>query len=341
MRKHIVFRPRISEVLESRAVPTVTGVVTPTGLLGLSVTLPGQVAISSSRVQAAFAAFDQSYLAAVDNVLLAPGPDGLVVPSANREAFDLAIEGSLVTLANDLVGSLGGTTAGSTAATQVVDAIVGPDSTSLESQLLALPTTTVEVALPPTANVVSVPAVVSNIPLLVSTAEQVRPTLRPTVTSDGLGGSTTANPSSTASSSPSTPATGASQAIRSAFGNFLNDYFRAVQGVLLAPDATGQVSPQAHRAAFDAQVGQALQSLETRLASTLIGHPATSSLDPQVKAALEGNGAGSLKNRLANLATPGGSQAAVVRDFTLGSTKAIAQALSLIGADVAKVLGAK
>ncbi len=338
MRNHRVVRPR-SEALEPRAVPTaaVTGVTVPTGLPGISVTLPSQVPVNSPQVKAAFVAFDQSFVNAVDRVLLAPGPDGLVVPSANRAAFDAAIEGSLEALAAALVRSLGTPSpTSSTAASQVSDAITGGGSASLESQLQALSTGAIELSLAPLANVVSVSTTVqAPIPLVVTTAEQVRPTLRPPVSSEDLAVSFIAEPASTSSSSASTKAAGD---VRSAFNNFLNDYFKAVQGVLLAPDAAGQVNPRGSRAAFDARVGQALQALDLRLTSALGRYPATSTLAPQIKSALEGAGAASLKGQLANLPTPGGPQAAVVRDFTLGSTQAIARALSLISGDVTRAL---
>ena len=335
MRKHRALRLRGVESLEPRAVPaaTVVGVTIPTGLPGISVTLPSQVPVDSPQVKAAFVAFDQSFLNAVDNVLLAPGPNGLVVPSANRAAFDAAIENSLDLLATALLQSLGNTSATSPAAAQISDAITGGGSNSLESQIQALSTEAIEVALPPIPNLVTVSESQTVVPLTVATAELVRPTLRPPVSSEDLATNLVADPTSAASSSSR-----AANDIRSAFNNFLNDYFKAVQGVLLAADANGQVDPQAHRAAFDARVNQALQSLDLRLSATIVHYPAASPLAPQVQSAIGGAGAASLKSRLSGLATPDGPQAAVVRDFTLGSTKAIARALSLISGDVTKLL---
>ena len=332
MRKHHAFRPRVSEILEPRAVPSAAGVATPTGILGITVTLPGQVSTSNPRVQAAFAAFDQSYIRAVDTVLLAPGPDGLVVPLRNRAAFDSAVEQSLNTLARQLIQTLGNTSTSSTAADQVASAILGGGSNSLEGRLLALSTAAIGLQVPGTSTTAdgSSQALVANV---VTTAEQVRPTHRVPVV-EGVLPSTIA-----ADAASATPSSKVAEDVRSAFGNFLNDYFKAVQGVLLAPGAGGQADPQAHRANFDARVDQALRSLETRLSSTVGRYPATSALGPQVRSAIEGNGAGSLKTQLANLATPGGPQAAIVRDFTLGSTRAIAQALSLINGDVSRLLG--
>ena len=334
MSKHRAFRPQLSEILESRAVPsTVVGASTPTGILGISVTLPRQISPSSPQVQAAFAAFDQSYIRTVDNVLFAPGADGLVVPPRNRAAFDAAVERSLETLAQQLISSLNPastTSAGSTAASQVVSAIIGGGSNSLEGQLLALPVAAIGAEVPGNSAIANGSAQ-SPVPNVVDAAEQVRPTVRVPV-AEAAGPSTT--PADATSTSSTTPAD-----VRSAFNNFLNDYFKAVQGVLLAPGAGGQANPRARRADFDAEVDQALRSLGTRLSATLARDPSTSALGPQVQSTLAGTGAGSLKGQLASLATPDGSQAAVVRDFTLASTRAIAQALSLIAGDVSRLLG--
>jgi hypothetical protein len=331
------FRPRVSDNLEARAVPATLGVVVPSGVLGLNVTLPTQVPVQSPEVQAAFTAFDQSYINAVDNILLAPNANGLIVPSANRTSFNSAIDQSLETLAEQLVQSVG-TTSTSTVNDQVVAAIVGSSPTSLESQLSALSTTTIQLNL---ANVTSTgtsvsPTVVANV---VTTAEEIRATSPVPVAESVDPATVTTSPASTSSTS-STPSTKAANDVRSAFGNFLNDYFQAVQNTLMAPSPTGQVNPSANRAAFDAKVDQALQTLETRLSTTLASSPSTTGLASQVQAAIEGNNASSLKSQLAQLTTPAGNEAAVVRSFTLGSTQAIAQALSLISGDLAKAFAA-
>jgi hypothetical protein len=342
MRPLRAFRPWLSETLENRTVPTTLGVTVPTGILGLSVTLPKQVPASSPQVQAAFVAFDQSYINAVDTILLAPGSNGLIVPSANREAFDSAVEKSLETLAEQLVLSIPSTSTTTTPSTtstvsnQVVDAITGNSSTSLESQLEAVSIATIQLNL---ANLTSVGTTGSSTVLanVVTTAEQVRPTNR--IADAESTGSTSFQTSPISTSSASSSSSKAANDVRSAFGNFLNDYFQAVQNTLMAPDATGQVNPAANRSAFDAKVNQALQTLETRLSTRLTRYPATTGLGPQIQSAIEGSDASSLKSQLANLATPTGSQASVVRNFTLGSTQAIAQVLSLISGDVANLLG--
>jgi hypothetical protein len=338
MRRQLrAFRPWLSEVLEARAVPATLGVSTPIGVLGIKVNLPSQVPTTSTQVQNAFTAFDQSYINAVDTILLAPNSNGLSVPTANRAAFNAAVEQSLETLAQQLVLSVTsttttGSTSSSSVSNQVVAAIVGTSSTSLESQLLAVSTTTIQLDVATvTSTSTSTSTTLSN---AVSTVEQVRPTTR-VPDAESTGSATFSTSTSSASASASTIA---ANQVRSAFGNFLNDYFQAVQNTLLAPGASGQANPTASRAAFNAEVNQAIQTLETRLTTTLSQTRSTAGLGPQVLATLEGNGGSSLKSQLTNLATPSGTEATVVRDFTLGSTQAIAQALSLISGDVAAAL---
>ena len=358
MKKPHAFRPSLHEILETRAVPSMAGVAFATGLAGVSVTLPAQVSPSSPQVQGAFAAFDASYIRAVDTYLSAFGPGGQVTPQVGRANFVSAVEQSLNSLAEQLVLSLSAgsttttttttpagptsstsstpttTTATSTptAASQVVSAIVGGGSTSLEGQLLAASAAQVALQVPITGTGTGGGQAQAAVANVVGTAEQVRPTVRVPV-AEATGASTTTLPAST-SAGDSTTAPGS---VRSAFNGFLNDYFKAVQGVLLAPGTSGQVNPSANRAAFDAEVGQAIQSLENQVSAALTRNPATSGLGAQVRSALGGAGASSLKAQLSGLATPQAAQAAVVRDFTLNSTQAIARALSLIGADVSKL----
>jgi hypothetical protein len=336
MRTNHAFRPQLTEILEARAVPSMAGVTVATGIHGISVTLPKQVSLTNPQVQAAFKAFDQSYIQAVDTLLSTAGPNGLVVSSTSLATFDSTIEQSLQALAKQLVLSLNAGSTGSTtspAASQIVSAIVG-GSNSLESQLLGLSLAQLQASVPGALGA-SGGSSTGLVPNAVTTAEQVRVPVR-VPEAEEVGTS----PSTDTALSPTTtsPSTQAADDVRSAFNSFLGDYFKAVQGTLLAPGSTGQVNTQANRAAFNAKVDQALQSLQTTLAASLGRYPATSALGPQIKSAIEGAGASSLKGQLANLATPEGAQATVVRNFTLGSTRAIAQALASIGADVAKVM---
>jgi len=344
MRPQHAFRPRIDEILESRAVPSAAGIATPTGIFGITVSLPPQVPTDSPRVQAAFAAFDQSFLRAVDNVLYAPGPDGRVTPSANRSAFNAAVEQSLETLAQQLIQVLENplapgspttpTTTNSATESQVVEAIIGTSQSSLESQLLALATSSLSLTTPLSTHTGESSAA-SLVPNVVTTAELVRPTNRVPVAEGLFPSNSLATPST---SSASSDALQASREIRSAFGGFLSDYFKAVQGVLLVPDASGRIDTLANRAAFDARVSQALLSLESGLASAASRSPVTRGLTPHLQAAIGGDAATSLKSQLATLPTPANPQAAMVREFTLSSTQAIAQALALINSDLSRLL---
>ena len=339
MRQHPAFRPRALESLEARAVPSVAGVTVPTGIPGLSVTLPRQVSLANPQVQAAFTAFDRSYVRAVDSILFAAGPDGLVVPSNNRAAFVAAIERSLETFAEQLVASLGTTStpaSPSGANLEVTSAIVGGVD-DLEARLLALSLAQFQLSVPNPSTHPAGPAHPA-VPNVVDTALVVRPTTRVPVAESTGPASTGADAMSTAVGA-SRPSSKAESDVRSAFNVFLNDYFRAVQGVLLAPGQGGQTNPPARRADFDARVAQSLRSLEASLTASLARDPATSGLGPQVLAALEGAGPAGLKGQLAGLATPEATQAAVVREFTLGSTRLIARALAIITGDVARPIG--
>ena len=361
MSKNHVFRPQVSEILESRAVPSLAGVTLATGIHGISVTLPQQVSLSNPQVQAAVTSFDQSYIEAVDTLLASNETSGLVPTPSSRATFVSTIEESLETLAEQIVASLGttatttgststttgststttttgSTTTGSTtttAAKQVVTAIVGGGSTSLESQILALSIEQLEsqVATTTTTTTSTNQGVV---PTVVSTAEQVRTKSVVPELASVESSSLTDLGSSTGSSASSQ----ASDAVRSAFGGFLNDYFKAVRGTLLAAGSNGQVNPSSNRAAFNVQVDQSIHSLDLALTASLARFPATSGLGPQIQSALEGNGASSLKTQLASLATPEAAQGTIVREFTLASTRVIAQVLATVSGDVAKLIGA-
>ena len=351
MREQHVFRPQLSEILEPRAVPSMAGVTVATGIHGISVTLPPQVSPANPQVQAAFKAFDQDYIRAVDTLLLAQGTNDLIVTASNQATFNASITAAIDELAEQIVLSLGTpstttATTGSTTSTststpvganQVVSAIVG-GTNSLEGQLEALSLAEAEAAAEVPLTLASSSGSNSTpVPNVVNTAEQVRVPVRVPV-AEAVGTASASANLSTASS-PAAPPAKAADDVRSAFNNFLGDYFKAVQGTLLAAGSSGQANPQANRAAFDAKVNQSIRSLETTLTAALGRYPATSGLGPRVQSTLGGDGAASLKGQLAKLATPQGAQATVVRDFTLGSTKAIAQALAAISADVAKFLG--
>ena len=341
MRTRTDYRPWLSDCLEARSMPSVA-VLAPSATrvdLPLPVTLPPQVHVDSLQVQAAFVAFDRAYEAAIESVLLAPRSNGAVNPSANRAAFNASVLVALNTLADDLVETADVTNSAPSVATGVVDAIVGNSPNSLESRLLALPTAAIEplTTSAPTSfgiNLASSASLATPVPLttsLAAGADRVSPTplipipqgLAPAIR-EGFGPT-------------SAPATDAPQEVRKAFGDFLDDYFHAVQGVLLANQG-GAVDPKAARDAFDARVGRALQWLGDGLYVSLRRDPAVSGLAPQVREAIEGDGPSSLKARLKGLPTPDGPQAAIVREFTMGSVKIVADMLSTIAGDVSGAL---
>jgi hypothetical protein len=135
----------------------------------------------------------------------------------------------------------------------------------------------------------------------------------------------------------------ATQAIRdvqSAFSGFLTTYFTAVKDVLLAADASGTSNPTANRSAFDNQVNKTLQALSDRLSRDLANVPAASALTARVKDAVIGDNPASLASRLPALPTPAGPEAALVREFTLGSFRTITNVFALISGDISKVFDA-
>src|SRR5690348_8735263 len=87
MSRRRAFRPQVSEYLEDRVVPSPAGASQATVVLGRTVPSLPQLP-DGDRVRAAFDDFVRGYTRAVQLVLLAPGPDGSVNPSANRAAFD-------------------------------------------------------------------------------------------------------------------------------------------------------------------------------------------------------------------------------------------------------------
>ncbi len=339
MRKHRALRLRAVEALEPRAVPTATlaSVTVSTGLPGINVTLPAQVPINSPQVKAAFVAFDQSYLNAVNNVLLAPGPNGLVVPSANRAAFDAAIENSLNVLARSLLQSLGGTSTTSPAASQITEAITGGGSNSLESQLQAL----------------------SDLGDRAGAAADPQPRLgldepggHPAGREHGRAGP----PDAPAARLVGRPQRGSARGVE--FNVVLVPVLvaggqRHPVGVRELPQRLLQGGPGRAPGGRPGRPGQPARSpgrlrRPGRPGLADAGHPALGD-DRPLPGGLDPRPADQVGHRRQRGRQPQepalesrhapGAQAAVVRDFTLGSAQAIARALSQITGDVSKALG--
>jgi hypothetical protein len=343
MRKLRVFRPAVSEVLEDRLVPSPATLPPPPVVLGHPVPLPAPVQVQvegNARAGAAFDAFVRSYAEAVSTILLAPGPDGSVDPAANREAFDAAVGQALQALADGLVASLGDAAADPDVPAPVVEAIVGDGADSLRSQLQAVATEAIA------QDDATAQALIAE-----ATQAARQAASRVSGLIDGPGrplvaqAATAPDPAETVilSTETATRPEVSSRAliqVRGAFGAFLTHYFQAVRDVLLAPGANGRPDPTARRADFDARVGASLRALSDTVSGSLrdAGLPESSGLVPRVEEAIAGDGPGSLEERLSGLPTPEGPEAAMVRDFTLGSFQAVVGVFSRVAGDLLRAL---
>jgi hypothetical protein len=334
----------MSDPLESRWVPSAS-VVSPTSIVGYTVSLPTQLA-TNAQAQSQLAAFAQTFEQDVQQILLAPQSNGAINPAANRDAFNAAVIQAIDNLNASLIQDLGTTSSTptssptttitttptgpssfipSTSQSQVATALVGKTPTSLENQILATPTT-VLAGNGTQGSSTTAGSAPTPIPLTVST------TITPTKGSStpAVGQSLPATSSLGGPSSDSTSTVAAAPAVRAAFGSFLQEYFKAVESDLLANP--GQ--PQANRAAFDAKVSQALQTLNSQIAASL-GASAGSNSAARISQALTGWNANSLQSRLLAQPTPVTTQASQVRAFTLGSSQAVAEVLATIMAELA------
>jgi hypothetical protein len=324
----------MSDPLESRWVPSAS-VVSPTSIVGYTVSLPTQLA-TNAQAQSQLAAFAQTFEQDVQQILLAPQSNGAINPAANRDAFNAAVIQAIDNLNASLIQDLGTTSSTptssptttitttptgpssfipSTSQSQVATALVGKTPTSLENQILATPTT----------------VLAGNGTQGSSTTAGSAPTPIPlTSSTPAVGQSLPATSSLGGPSSDSTSTVAAAPAVRAAFGSFLQEYFKAVESDLLANP--GQ--PQANRAAFDAKVSQALQTLNSQIAASL-GASAGSNSAARISQALTGWNANSLQSRLLAQPTPVTTQASQVRAFTLGSSQAVAEVLATIMAELA------
>jgi hypothetical protein len=330
MRLRRLFCPSASDCLESRVVPSLASVSLPPAVLGQMVTLPPQVQ-NGDQVQEAFDTFANNFEHAVHAVLLGPGPDGSINPAVNRQAFDETVTQALTSLANQLVQSLGNVSQNSPEVAQVVDAIIGHGPNSLESRLLGSSTEAIVQdvvsgsltgdtlrTLAQTAAAVTQAVSVANVPLVTQAIVPASPTV-PLVGNDNV----------TIDTSSEVPLK-----VRNAFSNFMNDYFQTLKDVLMSAGTDGTVDPAAHRSEFDAKATSSLQSLINDISDSAASSPAASTQSSQFREAAVGDGPGSLKNQLAALATPTGLEVATVRDFTLGSFRAIVSLFTRITEDL-------
>jgi hypothetical protein len=333
MRQTRVFRPTQFDHLEDRAVPS-QGVVPV--LFETNFAIPAEVA-NLKQVRVAFATFLADYLKAVDQVLLAPGPDGSVNPAANRTAFNQRVDLALSELDTTVVAAVATANLPDTQ-TVIIDvqaAIVGDDPESLANRLAALPT---PAATPATGALTQIIASTNDVE---QAARTILNTLggppRGIVVPSGTELGESASPSSgdKSSTTPFTaPTTTVSGHVRQAYSAFLQSYFRAVQQVLLAPGADGAINPGANRAAFDARVSDSLKALNNGVASAVSSVPQAAAVTAKTQQALVGGGGNSLEAQLRALPTPSSARDAV-SVFGFNSTKAIGNSLALIMGDVA------
>jgi hypothetical protein len=137
------------------------------------------------------------------------------------------------------------------------------------------------------------------------------------------------------------PSWQALQDIRDAFTTFLSDYFQAVRSAFLGASQYGQTDALADRSTFDADVRAALQVLDGRVSdivNSVNRDPASSTLTVGIREAILGDGPDSLRNQLAVLPTPAGSQATIFRELTLGTFRAVAGVLALIMEGVSQIV---
>jgi hypothetical protein len=248
------FRPDSIATLEDRAVPSGFGFHFEGGgdfggrggqggLGGLIASIPAQ---DAQLVRQAFQQFDQTYLTDVRTILL---PSGTTDPSANRAAFDTAVGTALGDLNTAIDSAIGNLPNAATLEAEIEAELLGTASTSLQSELAAIPTPTAVTFSTTRSFVRSSQGDIGQVAATVT--QQVASAPLPT------GAITTATVQTDL------------QAIRSAFQTFSQSYNTAVKTTLLASGTT----PTANRAAFDTAVGTALTTLNTSITSALSNLP--------------------------------------------------------------------
>jgi hypothetical protein len=299
-------------------------------LFAPSFSIPAAVS-NLSTVQQDFGNFVHSYLSAVQNVLLARGPDGTINTSVNLAAFDRAVSAALESLTSSLIQDVSNLPAAPALDTAITNAILGPAPDSLQNRLADL-TVPIIVQAPSFAGFIQDASLLIHGPAKPSTLEQLGPIPPPTVPS-GIGD--IAPPSFPAKFVGFSAGTIAQVRVRQAYSAFLQDYFTTAKTVLFAPGPDGSIDPVSNRKAFDARVAAGLKTLADDLASTAGGLPSGATLIGQMRQAITGPHASSLQNRLAALPTPTSAEALMVKVFGFDSSQAIGSSLALISGDVA------
>ena len=320
------FRPESIAALEDRAVPSgfgfqfegggdLGGRGGQGGLGGLIASLPVK---DAQLVRQAFQQFDQTYLKDIQTILL---PSGTTDPSANRAAFDKAVGTALTTLNSSIDTAIGNLSTAATLEAEIGAELLGTATTSLQSQLAAIPTPTAVTFSTTRTFVRSSQGDIGQVSATVT--QQVASAPLPT------GAITTATVQTDL------------QAIRSAFQTFNQTYNTAVKTTLLASGTT----PTANRAAFNTAVSTALTTLNTSITSALSNLPTSvsSSLSTTIQTDLLTGiqTAGTdLQARLTALKTPSTTGGFGTWFFRLGSSLNIGFAQGQVINDLAVAVNA-
>lgn len=338
MPRRRILRPHLAESLEARVVPAqgpAAAALPP--VYGQVLTIPAPVA-ATPAIETAFSTFVSSYESAVRNVLLAIGPGGTIDVGANWGRFQASLDEALNTLADDVSQSLAGNSAG---LAPVRQAILGNTDSSLRTQVLAQARTILDLAVlglpiasPLENSTRAIRQVEAAVDTLVEQAAPPQPVPTPAPTLE-------LSPIRAGSSNPVTTQESAGRAIREAYREFLEDYFRAAQR-WLGPATPGD--PAANRASFDALVAAALGRLDAQ-AAAIVAPFATKAEATTLHAAILGPEPASLQSRLAALPTPKDTPAPLedtpgpeLLAFRRQSFEIIGDSLALVTGNVYEIL---
>lgn len=311
MRKTQTFRPTGGEVLEDRTVPS-------GGLDGIFGGLIGSVPAQDARqVAQAFATFERTYSQDVRTILL---PSGTTDFTASRQAFDKAIGSALADLNTSIDTTIKNLPTAATLQSTVQDELLGSGPNSLSTQLAAIPTPsdlTYRSAssfsreglrdIYQTAGQVTDQVRIAPAPTGTITAQAVRQTL---------------------------------QSVENAFRTFNQTYNQAVQSTLLPK---GTTDPSTNRAAFNAAVTTALNTLNTSVASAVSTN--LSALPPTLATTIQNDlltttaspgttSDNSLQGRLAAITTPSSNRFFPTLAFRFQSYMAIGRADGQVVQDI-------
>jgi hypothetical protein len=284
------FRPTVNMVLEDRTVPSPFGFGGFFGggfggFFGRGIaSVPAQ---DARQVAQAFATFQQTYNQDVRSMLL---PGGTTNPANNRTAFNTAVVSALGTLNASIDTTIANLPSSSNLAATIQGELLGSGSSTLQSQLAAIPT-------PGNVGFRGFRGFVRQSAFSINQVEG-------TVTNQVR---TAAAPSGSISAMTVQQDLGQ---VQTAFQTFIQTYFNDVQTILLP---AGTTSPSANQTAFNQAVGTAIGTLNTAIDSALGNLPSslTSTLDTTIQNDLltgSSTSGTSLQSRLAGIAIPSSTQ---------------------------------